>query len=142
MTSKEMTGVFLSVHGAGAKYALRYKIGPFQECYDVHRPWDKIDIVRELIRILDTDSENFLDLFCAVDQKHFKKSSHRTRHYISKELSQLYPDKDEKFCRNHSFQYKGYWIGTNIGAKEITQYVREMCEASNLSYGTWSDLRL
>jgi hypothetical protein len=142
MPEKELTGVFLGVHGVGAKYVLRRKVGPFHDQYDVYRPWEKIDIVRDLVKLLDREFDDFLEKFAAVDKKHYQKSSQRTRHYISTELTSLYPGKDESFCRQHSFSYKGYWIGTNIGAREITQYVREMCEACNVTFGSWGDLKL
>ena len=142
MPKKELTGIFLSVYGSSAKYALRHKISPFHEQYDVYRPWEKIDIIRDLVKFLDKEFDDFLEKFTEVDMKHYKKSPHRSRHYISKERASLYPDKDETFCKRFSYSYKGYWIATNIGAKEITQYVREMCEACNVTFGSWADLKL
>lgn len=142
MSTKELTGIFLSAHGHSPKYAIRHKVGPFHEQYDVYRPWEKIDIIRNLVKLLDKEFDGFLENFAAVDAKHEQQSSHRTRHYIATEITSLYPGKDDAFCRQYSFSYKGYWIGTNIGAKEIVHYVREMCEACNVTFGSWGDLKL
>ena len=142
MEASKITGIFLSVHGAGPKYALRRKVGPFHEQYDVYRPWDKIDIVRELVKLLDAEFEGFLEKFVTVDDKHFRESSHRSRHYISADLASLYPGKNDDFRKKYSFSYKDYWIGTNVGAKEIVQYVREMAEACDVTFAIWSDLKL
>lgn len=142
MQASKITGIFLSVHGGGPKYALRRHAGPFHEQYDVYRPGDKIDIVRELVKLLDAEFEDFLERFVTVDDRHFQESSHRSRHYISTDLNQLYPGKGEEFSKQRSFSYKGYSIGTNVGAKEIVQYVREMAEACDVTFAFWSDLKL
>ena len=142
MTSREITGIFVSAHKLEAKYAIRRKVSPFHERYDVHKPWNKIDVVRSLVKLLDGEFEDFLQRFEAVDTKHYRSNSHRARHYVSSEQEKLYPNKDFEFCKRFSFQYKDRWIATNIGAKEIIQCVREMCEACDVAYGSWADLRL
>jgi len=142
MSAKQITGIYLRVSGYEPKFLIKRKVGPFHDQLDVFRPWEKIDIVRELIKLLDKEFEDFLKKFAAVDEKHYKNSSHRTRYYITKDINKLYPTKDEKFTKEHSFSYKDYFVGTNIGAKEIMQYVREMCEACDISFGSCSEIKL
>lgn len=141
MNSKEITAIYVRAYGPNPKFAIRRKIGPFQEQYDVYSPWDKIDIIKELVRLLDREFSGFLEHFSMIDAQHHKKSPQRTRHYISKNIDSLYPNKDINFCKQHSYPYKGYWIGTNIGSKQIVQYVQEMCETCNINCGSWNEIK-
>ncbi len=141
MSKNLISGIYLRASGQEPKLVVKRKVGPFQDQYDVSRPWDKIDIVRDLVKLLEKECEGFLEKFVKVDEKHYKTSSHRVRRYIAKNRADLYPTKDEEFTKSHSFSHKGYWIGTNIGAKEITQYVREMCEACDISFGSCSEIK-
>ncbi len=139
--NKSILGIYLRVYGYNPKYVIKSKIGPFHNCYDVFRPWEKIDIVKELIQKLDNEINEFLLKFEATDKKHYETSSHRVRRYISKERKSLYPTKDHVFTEMYSYSFKEYWIGTNIGASEITQYVREMCEACKIEFGYISKIK-
>jgi hypothetical protein len=142
MGDNPIIGIYLRAHGYNPKYIIKRKTGPSQDRYDVYRPWDKIDIVRDLIQLLEKEIKDFLPKYSAVDEKYYKSSSHRVRRYISKERKELYPTQDEKFMKTYSYSIKGYWVGTNIGAREITQYVREMCEACEIEFGTISEIKL
>ena len=139
---KKIIGIYLRAYGNNSKFIVKRKIAPFQDQYDVYRPWDKIDIVRELIKILDTEIENFLSKIEEVDKKHHENNPHRVRRYFTQNRSDLYPTKDKTFSEIHSYSFKGYWVGTNIGSREITQYVREMCEASEIEFGSISEIKL
>lgn len=140
--NKSILGIYIRVYGNNPKYIIKSKVDRFHHCYDVFKPWDKIDIIKELILKLDNEIKDFLLKFEATDKKHYETNPHRVRHYISKEKKSLYPTQDSSFTEKYSYSYKDYWIGTNIGASEITQYVLEMCEACEIEFGYISKIKL
>ena len=50
MNNSPITGIFLRTYGYERKFVVKREIGPFHYQYDVYRPWDKIDIVRDLVK--------------------------------------------------------------------------------------------
>ncbi|WP_323845244.1 hypothetical protein [Microbulbifer magnicolonia] len=142
MKRSQIDGVFIRAHGHDPRLVVKRKITPFQDQYDIYRPWSKIDIVKKLVNLLDEEFDFFLNRFEEVDSEEHKNSSHRIRRYISRNKQDLFPNKDEEFQESHCFEYKNYWVGTNIGAKEISLYVREMCLACNISFGSITELSI
>ena len=55
MANKPITGIYLRARGNEPKFIVKRKTGPFQDQYEVSRPWDKIDIVRDLVHLLEKE---------------------------------------------------------------------------------------
>ena len=53
MSDTTITGIYVNAYGRNPKFVVKKKVGPFHDSYDVYRPWYKIDIVKDLVRILD-----------------------------------------------------------------------------------------
>ena len=140
MNNKKITGIYTSIRAYEQKPILvvKRKIDYSQDQYNVYHPRYKRDIVNLLIEILYKEFDGFLEKFCEVDKIHYDRSPHRLRRYISKNKNDLY-QRNDTFIKKHSFNYEGYYIGINIGTKEIKKYVIEMCESCNIKYGSYDE---
>jgi hypothetical protein len=59
----------------------------------------------------------------------------RTRRYIARERSGLYPGRPD-LAQEHSHQLRsGYWLGTNISRKQVERIVTTACEVAGLRFG-------
>jgi len=113
-----------------------------KERYDVHRYQHKIDAVLDLLFILDGEVEGFLEKFEDVDERCYRGSSHRTRHYVSKDRDNLYPKYSQHLTGEFSRQVGSLWIATNVGLKEMHTIIREACDAADIRMSPFSELKL
>ncbi len=141
MSKSDIAEIYIRTYSTDPKIVIHRVVDLFHDQYDLYKFIDQIDIVKKLIQILDQEFDNFLESFLNIDLKYFNQSSHRKRHYIAKNREELYPTKSSHFLIKYSYSYKDYWIGTNIGGTEIRQYVKEMCEACEIAYKLWYELK-
>ena len=132
-----ISGIFVRPEGQEGKVAIRTRLSRFHDSYDVQRlcrEFDEIDIVRHLIKTLAEAFPDFVENVLFVDERERKNNPHRSRRYFAKRQSELYPKKEIEFAREHSEQLCGLWIANNVGAKEIRQMVKEMCDACEIEF--------
>ena len=141
MENNKITEIYIRTYRSDPKIVIHRDLDFYHDQYDLYRFRDQIDIVKKLIEILDQEFDNFLESFLNIDLKYFNQSRNRKRHYIAKNREELYPSRASEFLIKYSYSYKDYWIGTNIGATEIRQYVKEMCEACEITYKLWYELK-
>ena len=142
MATNKLKGIYVLVHGHDAKYAIWWQIGPFQNRFEVFHGLYKIDLVRDVVKVLDNEFSGFLAKLAAVDEAHYNSSGHRYRRYVSADITSLFPGATDEFRKSNAFAYKGYWIGKNSNANTIATYVKTMCEACGIEFGYWQDLKL
>jgi hypothetical protein len=85
-----------------------------------------------MIRVLDTfqkQDPTFLDRFAALP-KHG-----RTRRYISKDRSRLYPCRED-LCKQYSEKHFGdWWVGTNYSKTSLRDIIETACEVVGAKFG-------
>lgn len=144
METSKVAGVFINnLEGREAKLVVWYQDGRFHDSYDVRRlcrGFDEIDVVRYLVQHLGEANPNFVERLVAVDERERNSNPRRNRRYFSKLRSELYPNQDRQFTEAHSEECKGLWIANNIGAREIRQMVKEMCDACKIKFLASADL--
>jgi hypothetical protein len=145
METGKIAGVFVNdLEGREAKLVIWYQDGRFHDSYDVRRlchGFDEIDVVRYLIKHLAEANPDFLERLAVVDERERNNSKpRRIRRYFSKHQLELYPNHGRQFAEGHSEEYRGLWIANNIGAREIRQMVKEMCDACKIKFLSAADL--
>lgn len=85
-----ITGVFVSLHPPLLRIVIRRRVDVWRDRYDVHKPWEKIDAVVEVLQVLSNEVPGFTHKILAVDEKHYRQSSYRTRHYVHTQKEKLY----------------------------------------------------
>jgi hypothetical protein len=135
------TGIFVSLYRSPLRVVFRRRVDYKWNRYDAFQPWEKIEAVVTVIEELSKEFPEFTEKLVAVDEKHYRRSSHRTRHYVHTDRSKLYGagrnDLTEKFSR----KVAGIWLGTNLNSTAMLQVIREACEAAGVEYGSLSSLK-
>jgi len=133
-------GVFVNLRSP-LRVVFRRRVDFRWDRYDVFKPWEKIEAVVMIIEELAKENAEFTEKFVAVDEKHYRASPHRTRHYVHKDRDQLYGASRADLAEKYSRQIAGIWLATNLGSSEKLQVIREACEAAEIEYGSVSSLK-
>lgn len=136
----ETTGIFVSLRSTLRVVFLRH-INFRHYQYDVFKPWEKIEAVVLVIEELAKENKDFTKKIAAVDEKYYRTSSHRTRHYVNSDRNQLYGVNRPDLADKHSRQVADIWLATNLGMPEMLQVIKEACEAAEIDYGAVSSLK-
>jgi hypothetical protein len=146
-----ITGVFVNMnftsHGTKSNRAyvrvlIRRKVDDWRDQYDLYKPWDKINAVIEVIKVLSNEVPDFTKKILEVDERQYRQSSHRTRHYIHTEKEKLYESTRTDLVERYSRKVGNVWLGTNINTSQMVQAIRAACEAAEVEYGSLSSLKL
>ena len=135
------TGVFVNLYRSPLRVVFRRRVDFRWDRYDVFKPWEKIDAVVMVIEELAKENPAFTEKLIAVDEKHHRASSHRTRHYVHKDRDQLYGTNRKDLAEKFSRKVAGVWLGTNLNSQAMLQVIKEACEAAEVDYGTLSSLK-
>ena len=137
-TTKEITGIFVSLYRSPLRVVFRRRVDYLRDCYEVFKPWVKIDAVGEVIEMLSKESTDFTSRFLSVDEKCYRQSSHRTRRYVHTDRQQLYGTQRKDLMGKFSRMIGEVWLGTNLNTAGMLQVIREACEAAEVEYGPLS----
>jgi hypothetical protein len=137
-----ITGVFVSLHRPTLRVVIRRKLDVWHDRYDVHKPWEKIDAVVEVLKVFSNEVPDFTKKILAVDERHYRQSSHRTRHYIHTEREKLYGNLRNDLAEKYSRKVCDVWLGTNINTTQMLHVIREACEAAEVEYGSLGSLKM
>ncbi len=86
------------------------------------------DVLVSVIELLSNKDQRFINRFASLP-KHG-----RTRRYVARERSDLYPGRPD-LAKEHSHQLKsGYWVGINISKKQVERIVTMACEVAELTF--------
>jgi hypothetical protein len=132
--AKEITGVFVSLRRAPLRVVFRCRVDHRRDVYEVLKPWDKIEAVYEVIRMLSTHKNDFVQRIVSIDERYYSNSTHRTWRYLHTDRARLYPGRDD--LARYSHKINDLWIGTNLNTSGILQVIKEACEAGEVEYGS------
>lgn len=141
MTKSKITGLHISLKSRPRKLVFERRAQYHERIYHVYEVRDMIDVLRKVIDMLMEEVPGFLLRLEEVDRKCYQTNAKRRRRYISRDRDELYP-RSPHLTQKHSYQKDGFWIGTNFGQSGITDFIREACEASDISFGYVSKLKL
>ncbi|MFN3545735.1 MAG: hypothetical protein ACK4UX_12880 [Thiobacillus sp.] len=135
------TGVFVNLHRSPLRVVFRRRVDYRWDRYDVFKPWEKIDAVVMVIEELAKENPSFTEKLISVDEKQYRSSSHRTRHYVHNDRDQLYGANRKDLAEKFSRKVAGVWLGTNLNSQVMLQVIKEACEAAEIEYGPLSSLK-
>ena len=142
--TKGITGIFVNLYRARSplRVIFRRRIDYLWDRHDIFKPIDKIDAVVKVIEVLAEEIPDFIPKLLTVDEKHFRQSSYRTRHYVHTDRNQLYGEARKDLAQKFARQVGGVWLATNLDSKAMLQVIREACEAAGVEFGSISSLKL
>jgi hypothetical protein len=86
----ETTGIFVNLYRSPLRMVFRRHINFRWDRYDIFKPCNKIDAVVVAIGELSKEDPGFINKLIAVDEKHYRNSSYRKRHYVHQDRNFLY----------------------------------------------------
>lgn len=123
----------MSMSKSPINLVIKRKLGGSKTLYEVAEFKVAIHLFKEVIETLHSEFPTFLCSFEALDAKTFKEDLRRKKRYISKNKNDLYRDSPH-LTDTHSYQKNGYWIGTNIGRKEIIGVLLLACRSCAVEF--------
>ena len=99
-------------------------LGRFTPCRNAR------DVLVSAIESLAARDGSFLDRFISLPRHG------RTRRYVARERTALYPGRPD-LASEHSHQLKsGYWLGINISRHQVEQILQTACDVAGLRFGS------
>jgi len=135
------TGIFVNLYRSPLRVVFRRHVNFLWDRYDVFKPWKKIDAVVLAIDELAKENPRFTEKLIAVDEKYYRSSSHRIRHYVHEDRDFLYSASRNDLAQKFSRKVADVWLGTNLDTQQMLQVIREVCEAAEIEYGMLSSLK-
>jgi len=137
----KITGIFVNLYRAPLRVVFRKRVDYLWDRYEIFKPWNKIDAVEKVIEVLSEASPDVIEKILLVDEKHYRQSSHRTRHYVHRDRTQLYGEFRKDLSEKYAKKVRGIWLATNLDTKAMLQVIREACEAAEIEYGNLGALK-
>ena len=133
MKTCNIEAIYMSMFKSPINLVIKRKLGGSKTLYEVTEFKVAIHLFKKVIETLHSEIPTFLCSFEALDAKTFKEDRRRKKRYISKNKNDLNPDR-QYLTDTYSYQKNGYWIGTNIGRKEIIGILLLACESCAVEF--------
>ncbi len=139
MSEPKISAIYPAIFGKSMRIVVRSKIDVLHDRYDIYRFSRLRDLTADVVKLLAAEHQEFLVRLSEIDDRELMGNKHRKRRYIAERQDLLYlnsphlNDQAQKVC--------GYWIATNIGRKEASEFVRMACLAAEVRYESIANIK-
>ncbi len=137
-----ITGIYVGLRRSPLRIVFRRRVDYPWDRYDVFKPWEKIDGVVEVLKLLAKEQEDFTQSIVEVDKKYRRGSSHRTNRYVDTDRDNLYSPQRNDLVSKYSRRVGQLWLATNLNTRQMLDVIQEACEAAKVEFRTISDVKL
>ena len=140
MTSEEkLTAVYLGLIVRPYRFVLERRQSPSIVIYERHSPPTLRELMLGLFDVLAAVRPDFLQQLSALDDGRFM-GTRQQRRFIAERRDLLYIG--SPYLDKYAVEFRGYWVATNVGHKEVHNICRLACRAADVKCESLTKLKL